>query len=1041
MKSIRKYLCIVATIGIFSLYVETVFATCPITISTNSGTPVTDSGSVNCVITVNAAILLSNTTSSGTSVVAMSGSGSSLTTGYSASIYSFGFGSGVTMSGPNETITNGSNIRSDLGSGVTVTGTGSGQILNYAIADISGFAGNPGIFSQGSISLLSNDGDISSTSSLGIANAGGSIAQLINKGTIAGGGGISAIDNSTGTITRLSNNGAITGSSPNGVGLYNDAYGVITTLDNGQGGNGATASTTALTLRGKLPTNYNIIVTSPTHYGQLSVLNPAGSTTFGIYAGGVAGISASTLTAGTYSSVLSGISLSNLVGATSGTYGSYNWSLQSNSANFDLVVTTSSGGENSSGGTSSAPTTYTVNEGQVVNISSIPKNVTIILNGGVLVGSSSGNRVASVSQPVYVQSGATIISGLVSFDGPIIGPGKLYIGDRGWAAFTGANNAWSGGLTILRGGEVENYSSLGSGPVIVAGGILYGSGTIAGPVTVRYGGFYIPGHSPGYMRLQSSLVFETTGIYKQNIAGSLPANATTPIGLTGYYSFVNVDGPMTIASGTTLQPTLLNLFSPNETSYGSAPYVPKLGDQFRMLTAAGGITGRFTTLTQPDGMAAGTQFVSFYNMNNSNSIDLAVIPSSYPTTISSASGNKNAQSVGAALDKIAQANVTGSSTTAQDSLLYAISGQNSAGGIASYAQSLAGEVYAATVAVIAQTTQRVQQAVLTRLGDTMGIALPTAMTSPAGNTALMNTTNTTLSGGVASSSVSSNPAVSPVMESKSLSNGNVWGDLAYQKGNRSSDNNSGGWNTNLYQLVFGSDFYVSNGMRLGGGIALSNTTLNPTYGSGTIQQGSLFAYGKMPIEEYVVDAMASFGLNNSDLSRSDVTNLSGGFRNKSISGNDVLVSLGVSRPIDTESVRITPYARVTWQMVSQSGVNEGDTASGLSVNSYTGNGVRGVLGVALGSKTNNPMTEQYTYRAYVGVGADSSGLLNPTLNASLAGMGTTITTPNAGSTFVQAGLYGTTKVSDNAYAYAGLSGEARSGQTLGAVNVGLRIQF
>jgi outer membrane autotransporter protein len=197
----------------------------------------------------------------------------------------------------------------------------------------------------------------------------------------------------------------------------------------------------------------------------------------------------------------------------------------------------------------------------------------------------------------------------------------------------------------------------------------------------------------------------------------------------------------------------------------------------------------------------------------------------------------------------------------------------------------------------------------------------------------------------------------------------------------------------------------------------------------------------MPIEEYVVDAMASFGLNNSDLSRSDVTNLSGGFRNKSISGNDVMVSLGLSRPIDTESLRITPYARVTWQMVTQSGVNEGDTASALSVNSYTGNGVRGVLGVALGSKTNNPMTESYTYRAYVGVGADTSGLLNPTLNASLAGMGTTITTPNAGSTFMQAGLYGTAKVSDNAYAYAGLSGEARSGQTLGAVNIGLRIQF
>ena len=489
-----------------------------------------------------------------------------------------------------------------------------------------------------------------------------------------------------------------------------------------------------------------------------------------------------------------------------------------------------------------------------------------------------------------------------------------------------------------------------------------------------------------------------------------------------------------------MTPALSNLFNTLESGYGSTPYTPVLGDRFRIVTADGGISGKFTTVTQPAELTADTQFLPFYNMDGTNSLDLAVIPKSYATTIAVNSGNKNAQSVGAALDKMVVATQTGVSTSTQDQLLYASSTQNAAG-LSDYAQSLAGEIYAAAVAVIAQTTQRVQQAVLTRLGDTMGIGLPSSMTNPAGNTALMAASNTALSGGVASSAVSTNPAVNPNAEARAFSNGNVWGDLAYQKGNRSSDSNSGGWNTNLYQLVFGSDFYVSNGMRLGGGIALSNTTLNPTYGSGTVQQGSVFAYGKMPIEEYVVDAMASFGLNNSDLSRSDITSLSNGFRNKSISGNDAMVSLGLSRPIDLDNFRITPYARVTWQMVTQSGVNEGDTASALSVNGFTGNGVRGVLGIAAGSKASDPMSEKFTYRAYVGLGVDSSGLLNPTLNASLAGMGTNITTPNAGTTFVQAGLYGTAKLSDNAYAFAGLSGEARSGQTLGAVNVGVRIQF
>ncbi len=410
----------------------------------------------------------------------------------------------------------------------------------------------------------------------------------------------------------------------------------------------------------------------------------------------------------------------------------------------------------------------------------------------------------------------------------------------------------------------------------------------------------------------------------------------------------------------------------------------------------------------------------------------SLVPIAYQTTIASASGNANAQSVGGALTQLAQASSAGTATVAQDQLLYAISGQTSAQGIANLAQGMSGEVYAATVAVMAQTTQRTQQAVLNRLGDTAGLGL---------NMPMASTNMSTQVGGAPSASVSSNPSVNPNAEAKAFSKGSVWGELAYQRGNRSSDSRSGGWSSNLYQLTFGSDFYSSNGTIAGAGLALSSTTLNPAYGSSTIQQGSLFAYGKMPVESFVLDAMASVGLSSSDIKRADVTGLSAGFRNNSVSGNDVMLSLGLSRPFDTESVRITPFARVTWQMVSQSGVNEGDVASALSVNRYTGNGVRGVIGLAAGSKANNPMTAKHTYRAYVGIGADSSRLLNPTLNASLVGINTNITTPNAGTAFVQAGLYGTAKMSENTFAYAGISGEARSGQTLGAVNVGLQVQF
>lgn len=61
--------------------------------------------------------------------------------------------------------------------------------------------------------------------------------------------------------------------------------------------------------------------------------------------------------------------------------------------------------------------------------------------------------------------------------------------------------------------------------------------------------------------------------------------------------------------------------------------------------------------------------------------------------------------------------------------------------------------------------------------------------------------------------------------------------------------------------------------------------------------------------------------------------------------------------------------------------------------------------------TRAALTEDFTSHAYVGINADSSG------------------------------LYGTAKFTDNACTYAGISGEARAGQTLGPINLEFRVQF
>ena len=136
-----------------------------------------------------------------------------------------------------------------------------------------------------------------------------------------------------------------------------------------------------------------------------------------------------------------------------------------------------------------------------------------------------------------------------------------------------------------------------------------GTGTIAGNSIVS--GVLKPGNSPGYLSFTKNLTLNAGSTYQQDIAGTVQASSATPVGASGYYSFVTVGSQLVINSGATLTPRLSNLFSASESGYGSAIYVPALGDRFRMVTATGGISGRFSTLTQPTELASGTQFIAF----------------------------------------------------------------------------------------------------------------------------------------------------------------------------------------------------------------------------------------------------------------------------------------------------------------------------------------------------------------------------------------------------------------------------------------------
>jgi len=282
---------------------------------------------------------------------------------YSSGIYSSEFidtlknnGSIIAISSAN-TITNFSNITAyGIHNHDTINILTNDNLIAASTSNNTGRTNVYGIYSSlnSTISTLTNNSSITATTSgntgssaesNGIKNFG-TIDNLTNTGSITartlnntGIGYAYGIYNG-GRITTLTNTGSITARVSTVTGSIQDVYeinnpGIIVTLNNLQG-----ASSTALIYANNLPTNYNIIVRSSTSYGQLAVTNGSGSTTFGIYSGGVSGVTESTLAKGTYRSVLSGITTSNLTGATSGNYNGFTWALSNSSGTiWDLIVT------------------------------------------------------------------------------------------------------------------------------------------------------------------------------------------------------------------------------------------------------------------------------------------------------------------------------------------------------------------------------------------------------------------------------------------------------------------------------------------------------------------------------------------------------------------------------------------------------------------------------------------------------------------------------------------------------------------------------
>ena len=627
----------------------------------------------------------------------------------------------------------------------------------------------------------------------------------------------------------------------------------------------------------------------------------------------------------------------------------------------------------------------------VLNAGTLRTTVDIVATQNVSVGA---NAVVNIDNSTT----ATLRGNVVSTGGS----GSTGGGGGGSACFTKtglgtlnlAGSAQFDATCVLAGRLLANgsFSSLVS---VEQGGTLGGSGVINGQVAVK--GTLSPGNSPGMLTVNSTVTMAPGSTYKEDIGGAQQASASTPIGVPGYYSFLHVAGnnQFVIQDNVTLAPALKDLYAVGEAGYGTAPFVPSIGQTYRFITADGGIAGRFARLTQPDGMAAGTRMAVFYNVGGSNSIDLAVLPSSYSAWAGNANGNGRA--AGAVLDRIVDLNQSGSANAAQDQLLLMTAGRDAAS-LGSFAKALSGEVHAALDAAAAQSGWGVQGTVNKRLGEARG-------------------------------------------EAGSKDGRGLWIDVGGNRGKWSGDSAASGFSANRQQLTLGAEVLDEGASRLGFGITHARSEVSAEMGSGSVSQNTGFVYGQAGWNALVVDGFVSHGRNTTDSTRSDPAAMVP-VLSSSTDGSSSMVGVGLRAPWQLNGGRYEPFVRLAVHRLTRESGNEspGSVAS-LGLSRLSATGTRVVAGLAGASAKSDPLASPSTYRFNLGLGVDGGSLSRVSHTASLAGLSTSVGAPDVGRVFVQGSVTGTAQLGSQSYVYIGLAGEVRRGYRDFGGNIGVRASF
>ncbi|MCE1274931.1 MAG: autotransporter domain-containing protein, partial [Chlorobiales bacterium] len=625
-------------------------------------------------------------------------------------------------------------------------------------------------------------------------------------------------------------------------------------------------------------------------------------------------------------------------------------------------------------------------------------SISTVFDGGTL---KAGAANLTMAQDFTVKStGGTIDqNGLAStFSGDISNaavnsPGFLNIkntGSGGSVTLSGMNTC-TGTTTVETGAALVGNGLLSSPVIVNTGAALHGLGVINSPITVA--GILAPGNSPGTLTTVGTVTMASGSTMSVDVDGLGTGDGA------GNYDRLLITGTgnqFVIESGSTLSPVLRGI-----TGSANNTFVPSLGDSFRIVTADGGISGRFDTILQPaSGLLDGTRFYAFYNVAGSNSVDLRVIPTSWESYVYLHDGNENAQSAARVLDQLVAADSVSPVSSKQQALLYGAAGANAAN-LTGMTTALAGEVHGAMAAEVPLSSLALQSMVSDILGE------------------------------------------SPLCGEDKTTKRGVWFTATKNWDKRYGDDLASSFDADRNQYTVGGDLLLNKNARIGVGYSHVDADVDASHdSSGSATQNMGFVYGQFNLGGAVLESLVSLGSTNWKTSRPDPLGLSPESLDSEENGFDSMAGVTLRVPVTSKGLSVQPYASLVWVHSDRGSIEEdGASPAALSLPGYSMNGTRMMAGVALGSETRNPLAVPSTFHLNFGFGRDSSDLAHPQVDAELADIDMPILTPRVSQTFFQTKAGATMRLMKNGYCYANYAGQFRNGADSHGCEVGVRFEL